>query len=439
MIRRPFVIALLLAWPAGLAAAQPRLTLADAVARARAGNADVRIATAAEREAQAGVALARAGYLPSVEISEGWQRSNHPVFVFSSLLAQRQFGAADFAIDALNRPDAMPNLRAAVSVEQAVFDLATVAGMRAAALSRDLAATSRAVVAQDLAVAVTSAYGAVLAAEAATRAADGAVVAAEADRTRARRRHDAGMVTLADVLQIEVALARAQEQRIRSAAEATIARAKLNQVMGEPLETAFVLDDTPPDRLADVADRAALETAALEARPEMTRSALQEQLAQAVVAQAKAAFMPRVVVQGGWEANGDGWGSRASSWSTGIVARMPIFRGGADQARLGQARQAAVARGIERERLADAVRLDVRIATARVEAARAAGAVSHAAVAQARESQRIIRDRYDAGLADVTALLRAAEAVQQAEARQWASDVDITMAAAMLARALGRS
>lgn len=438
MIRRPLVLALVLAWPAAVAPAQSRLTLADAIAKARRDNPEVRAAATAEREAAAGVSLARSGLLPSVELSESWQRGNHPVFVFSTLLAQRQFGAANFAIDALNRPDAVPNLRTAVTVEQVVFDQGSRAGVRAATLGRDLATTGRTVVAQDLAVAVTSVYGAVLAADAATRAEDGAIAAGEADLARARRRHEAGLATLADVLHVEVVLAATRERRIRSAGEATVARARLNQLMGEALDAPLVLDDTPSAPTPDVGDIAALEAAALDARPEVARSALQEQMARAVVSQARAAFLPRVVVQGGWEANGDGWASRATSWTAGVVARVPLFRGGADQARLTQARQTAEVRAIQRAQMADAVRLDVRVAVARLEAARAAEAVSRAAVTQAREGHRIVRDRYDAGLTDVAALLRGAETVQQAEARQSAAAVEITMAAAMLARALGQ-
>ena len=80
----------------------------------------------------------------------------------------------------------------------------------------------------------------------------------------------------------------------------------------------------------------------------------------------------------------------------------------------------------------------MRVAAARLEAARAAEGVGRAAVTQARESHRIVRDRYDGGLADVAALLAAAEAVQQAEARHAAARVEVTVAAATLSRALGK-
>src|SRR5580765_2266120 len=126
MIRRPamylLVAALGLAPPA---TAQTPLTLTEAIGRARAQNPDAGSAAAAEREAAERVTQARAGYWPRVDVAESWQRGNQPVFVFSSLLAQRQFTAADFALGALNYPDALDNFRTAVMVEQSLFDGAT--------------------------------------------------------------------------------------------------------------------------------------------------------------------------------------------------------------------------------------------------------------------------------------------------------------------------
>ena len=61
-----------------------------------------------------------------------------------------------------------------------------------------------------------------------------------------------------------------------------------------------------------------------------------------------------------------------------------------------------------------------------------------AAVAQARESQRIIRDRYEAGLAGVSDVLRAAEALLDAELQHTSAQVDVVIEAAALDRAVGR-
>ena len=102
-------------WTAGLlatlllappASAQSPLSLSEAIARAKAHNPDAGSAAAAEREAAERVTQARSGYFPKVDVAESWQRGNNPVFVFSSRLAQRRFTEADFALDALNHPDA---------------------------------------------------------------------------------------------------------------------------------------------------------------------------------------------------------------------------------------------------------------------------------------------------------------------------------------------
>ncbi len=82
--------------------------------------------------------------------------------------------------------------------------------------------------------------------------------------------------------------------------------------------------------------------------------------------------------------------------------------------------------------------VDVVAALQQVTTARARQTVGAAAVAQARESQRIIRDRFDAGLAPVTDVLRAASAVLDADARRVTALVDLVTGTARLNLALGR-
>ena len=438
MIRRllPLALAALTVVPLP-ALAQPRLSLADALARAAAGNADVRVAAAAEDEARARVRQARAGQLPSLDVSESWQRGNQPVFVFGSLLAQRAFGAADFPLDAVNSPDPVRNFRTALSVEAPILDAATRAGTRAASVGLEVASAQRRLVGHELAMAVTSAYGRVLTAAATRRVLAASLDSAAADRARARNRRDAGVATEADVLQMDLHVAATRERQLGATVDEAEARARLNQLINAPLESEFALDEAQGD-VADTTPLADLERAAVNDRVELRVAALHDQLADAAAAAARAAFLPRVSALGTWEANGSAWTSRASSWTVGAVARVNLFRGFQDQARLAEAKALQARRAAERERVETAVRVDVRVAAARLDAARASLAVGQAAVAQARESQRIVRDRYEHGLADVTALLRAAEALQDAEARHAAARVGVTIASATLARAVGR-
>ena len=360
------------------------------------------------------------------------------MFVFSSLLSRRQFSAANFAIDALNHPDAIDNFRAGFNVEQSVFDRTTSANVRAASIGRDLAATGKQLVDQDLTTAVTEAFGRVLIAGGVARSAAASVETARADRELAGNRRDAGRVTDADVLQLDVYLARTQQLQVQATSDERIARARLNQLMGEPLETAFVLNLTPPEVAFDTTNPAALEAEALKGRPEIAIATLQEQLAATTVTAARATFLPQVAAQAGWEWNGGTWNSRSSSWVAGAVARINLFHGFADRSRLAEARELAGRRAVEKGKAETMARLDVQIAIARLDAARASEAVGRAAADQARESRRIIRDRYESGLTDPASLLRAAEAVQQADTQQVIARVNVLTATAALQRAIGK-
>ena len=199
------------------------------------------------------------------------------------------------------------------------------------------------------------------------------------------------------------------------------------------------LDPTLPATAIDITNTAGLEDEAVKNRPEVALAMQQEQLAAAEVDAAQAAFLPYVAAQGAWELNGGAWNSRSSSWVAGAVARINVFHGLADKGRLAEARELARRRAIEKGKAETMARLDVQIAIARLEAARASEAVGRAAADQARESRRIIRDRYESGLTDAAMLLRAADAVQQADTQQIAARVNVLTATATLQRAIGRS
>ncbi len=432
---------LLIALGAGPVAAQERLTLDAAVHRALAHNPAVRAADAGVGEAAARTTQARSGYLPRLSLVETAQRGNQPVFAFSSLLAARQFTASDFRLDALNNPDPVTSFHTGLVVDQPIFDgFRTSAALRVADLSRQVAESQGTQTREDLVLAVTRAYGQVVQAAAGRRAAEAAVQASEEDVARAERRRDAGLATEADVLALRVQLAEMRERQIREASDETVARAQLNQAMGESLDQEYVLEEVAPTS-ASTASVADLEREALSARPELKAVQLQESLARESQRLARSSFYPTLSFQGYFDLNSNvvAFANRASAWMVGAQLQWNLFSGLADVGRLREAGYAAARAGADRERIETAVRVDVRTALARVQAAAARQQVGQAAVAQARESQRIIRDRYDAGMASVNDVLRAANALLDAESQQIAAGVDLLVSNAMLERALGRT
>ena len=419
------------------AAAQTRLTLEDAIRRAQDDTPDARALASSIEEAEARVQGAQSGFWPRIDVSESVQRGNQPVFVFGSLLSQRKFTAANFAIPALNHPEPVTNTRTAIALDQQVFNAGlTTLSVEAARMGGEVARAARDVRRQDLAFRAAQAFVRVLQLEAAARATDAAVTAADSDRQRARARREVGLVTEADVLAVEVHLADMQQRQIASAGDLAVARIELAETVGLPLGDA-VVPVRPAPREAPV-DGDALLRDALTTHPQRRQATLDVQLADNGRRTARAGLLPTVGVQAGWEFNGATLGTQQSSWVVGAEVRMNVFRGFADRARTAEQSHAYVRAAAERERVERRIEVDVRAALAQLAAARGREEVGRAALAQARESQRIIRDRYENGLATVTDVLRAAEATLGAESRATQAEMDVILQTVALDRALGR-
>jgi outer membrane protein TolC len=441
------------AGPAAAGAPQDRLTLAEAMASVRAANPALRAARAAADEAAEQVPQARAGHRPRLDLSESWQRGNQPVFVFGSLLAQQRFAQENFDLARLNRPDPIGNFRTALTAEQLVFDGGQArAAVRGAELGRDIARSAVAQAESDLELATARAYGAVLEAAARQRAAEAAVAAATDDVRTATDRRDIGVGTEADLLALEVHLAQMRARTLAAGADESVARGMLNRLMGVPLDRVYVLDEPrgvpgaggargePVETIETPEAIERMEARALETRPESRRAAFEVDLARARVRGATAALLPQVAVQGAYEWNGGTFASRAPAWSIGTQARVNLsglFGGSGDLARRRAAASAVVRAEAARADVEAGIRLDVRAAVARLQSSEARQAVGVAVAAQARESQRMIRDRYEAGLADVGAVLRAAQAMLDAEALRMTTAIDAQLDRAALAHAVG--
>jgi outer membrane protein TolC len=370
-------------------------------------------------------------------VIETVQRGNQPVFVFGSLLSQRHFTAANFAIPALNHPDPITNTRTAVTVEQPIFEAGlTRLGVEAARLDRDLATTGRDAAQQDLAFRAAEAFVRMLQLEATVRATEAAVAAAESDRQRSRARRAVGLVTEADVLSVDVHLADMRQRQITASGDLTVARIQLAEAVGVPL-TASIVPVRPASRPAP-ADEEALVREALAIHPQHREADLKVHLADIARRSASAVLLPRVGVQGGWEFNGATFGDQQSSWVVGAEVRVNVFRGFADTARIAETRQAHLRATAELERVDRSIEVNIRGALARLAAARGREEAGRAALTQARESQRIVRDRYECGLATVADVLRAAEATLDAESRATAAEMDAILQSVALDRALGR-
>jgi outer membrane protein TolC len=421
-------------WLAAPLAAQTPLTIGDAVRTALQKHPTMEAAASQIRAAGSRIEQARAGNLPKVFYSESWARSDNPVFVFSSLLGQHQFSESNFAIGPLNRPDSLNNFQSQVALEQKIYDWGAVKSqVRSAELGRDIAREQeRGAQMALMARLIRAYYGAVLA-QASLNTAKEAVKSAEADAQRARNFRDAGMSTDADVLSIQVHLANVREQQIRRGYDVKVAMAALNEALGLPLDTPQSLaSPLTPGRLA-AETAAAYEKAAEQNRPELKQTQQAAEIAEQQTSAAKAALLPQFSVRGAFEANRQQFVTKGgANWYVGASMRWNLFDGFANRARVAEAKAIVETAQAQRKVAEQGVRLEVFKAWADTRSAEERLGVSAAAVTQAEESLRITKNRYEAGLATVTDLLRNEIALLDARTRNLAAIHDQRLAMTQL-------
>jgi len=430
--------------PAVCAYGQQTLSLHDAVALGLKQNPALAASAAGSGAAAARTEQAKAGRLPSVLYNESWSRSDNPVFVFGSLLNQRQFGPQNFDIGTLNRPAFLDNFRSLVSVTQTVYDGGVTASrIESARLGQRLAAQQDRQTQAETIAAILRAYAGNVLAEERLKVAEQAVRSVEADLTKAESLLNSGMTTDMDVLSIRVHLAAVREERIRATADRNVARASLNDALGLPLDSEHQLTTglgMPASAVAAATSRqqASLEQQAKESRPEVQEAQLATNLASSENRSARNARKPTVTLQGAFEADRQQFVQKGgANWLVGVSLNWQVFNGFADRSKVAETTHLAKRAVAEEARIDSAVRIQVRRAYADLQAAGERIETARAAVAESEESLRITRNRYQAGMSTVTDLIRNETAVLETSTRYLAALHDQRVAAAALEYAAG--
>ena len=427
---------LCLIWPL---AAQETLSLPQAVQLALRENKAMEASKSIAKGSEAHTRGARSGYYPTLNYKESATRSNNPVFVFSSLLTQQQFGTENFQIGTLNRPNALDNFHSSLVAEQTLFDGGqTKHAIQASRILEQAASVDVQHTETEVTYAAVRAYLDAVLSEAEWKAAEEAVTSAEADLQRAENIHQAGMSTDADVFSIRVHLARVKEQQIRRTADLAIARAALNDALGQPLDkqydltTALTRSAAQPDALQ------AFEKQAQDKRPEQLRMKYASDLAAAQLARERSALFPIISVQAAFEADRQTFVTRGgANWTVAASLNWNLFNGFRDKEQIEEAHQNLLGAKAAQKRMSSGVSLEVRRAWEERRAATERIAVSEATVAQAQESLRITQNRYQAGLSTVTDLLRTEAALLDSRSEYLSALHDQRMATVQLDVAAG--
>jgi len=440
MGRRAFILIwLCLGWGlTALAAALP-LNLGEAMLLALKHNPALKAAGMTVETAEADLAKARARFLPTVNFNETYNFSDNPTQVFMSKLNQRVFTGQDFLLNNLNNPNAFGNFRTGLVMRQPLFQAGEAyLGYKQARLGREMAAAYVLSCRQQLLFQVTQAYFGLQLAQEKLAVVEQARRTAAAHLKIAQTRFKAGTVVRSDVLSAEVHLARLTQEEMTAASQVKIGRSALGTVVGlaeageRPLAPAPREPAPLPPKLDD------LRQTAQQKRPDLKQLELAARVAQQESSKAHFNYLPRLHVVAEYDVDQRRlFGASADSYTVMALLNFNLFNGLADLARVKETRaKESQARDLKRD-LEDRVRHQVTEAILNLKTAHERLQVAKAAVAQARESLRLIRLRYESGLTILVDLLNAEDATKNAELSRVAALFDTYLAQAGLDLALG--
>lgn len=435
---------LLLAPPASAAAGETaraetppvRLTLDDALVRARETSARLASFTALARAASEGVRGAGAGRRPDLDVSASYTRnSNVPELALASP------GSPPRTLFP-NLPDSW---RTHAGARFPLYTGGRVGSEIAAATEMERATLSdRAAAGNDLAAETQIAYVNVLFARENARVLTEAVASYEAHLKDARNRQDLGLSASNETLAVMVEREQAELARLQSANGAAVAMANLLRLVGLPPGTAVELDPAPEAWNQGLDEAEELVKRAASGRPELEALRARIRSLEAAEKVARSSSRPQAGLEAGWDYTNPNlryvpWEAKfRSSWSVGIGVNWRILDGGRSSASAAQAQAQAEALRAQLSDLESRIRLDVTTRRLELETALAGRAVARRGIEAGRDGLRVARDRYKEGVLSSSELLDAETRLLRAELDASLTEARIQVAMANLARAVGR-
>jgi len=389
--------------PAELLKPGATITLAQVVDIALQNNPLTRTSYLLALSAAAQLGSKRAPYYPSVDLSASALKTNQPQD--PSVTGTQDYYGASATLDYLlldmggrsaNADDARYGLIAADWTHNATI--------------------------QNVILGVEMTYVQYVNAKAQLEASQSNVKSAEAALDAATGRHDAGVGTIADVLQARTALSQAQLLFQTYQGQVLALRGALATAMGLPANTPYDVGvlpaQVPLDRGTDAADQ--LIATARARRPDLAAARALVEKADAHIRAVRSDGLPTLSLSGG--ANRTWVGAAASPgyqdyWSARLLVTFPLFTGFANTYDIRKAKDDAEAARSQADTLEQQVILEVWTSYYYFQTATQLVKTSRDLLASAEQSERVALGRYREGVGTIVDLLTAQSALASARSQ----------------------
>ena len=422
---RCLVIASLLFVPVAAVAENLQQAWADAIASHN------QLAAAAARRDAAGLNLesAQAERWPQLGVSSSFtQLDEAPRFDFGGgTTSQQLFDNDNF-------------LQAGVQVSLPLYAGGAInAGVGAAEYTAEASSEHYETVLQDIKLGTGEHYIQVLRAESALEVAESNVRTLRAQTELARKRYEVGAVPKNDFLAASVALADAEQRKLQAENRLDFARAAYNRYLDRPFEQPVSLDpDLDIDGLVPPGETLeSLILTAAEQRDELAAMAAEANALRENSAAIRARSRPQLALTGGYMYLENAFLDADEFWMAGVTFQWSLFNAGRNRDRAAALERQALAVSHTRSDLMSSISLQVRQAWNDRREAEARTRVAEAAVDQAIENLRVVRNRYEAGASANIEVLDAETLRQQALNNRDNARYGLALAKLRLARAVG--
>ncbi len=415
-----------------------RLSLQDAFKYALEHNPVILKAVAQEEKAHAHVFKSISAFLPKLNVELGYTRSNNPVKVFSDKLNQADFKASDFDLDILNNPGYRSAWQARFIMTQPVFNQGReIIGYKTSRILEEMSGLGLKGAGQDVLFNVERSYCQALLAREKVNVLEAALQTALSHERLAGKRYETGLVLKSDVLSARVQRSSIERELFKARSDYKIAMAALNRAMGLGQDNVWELSLLDNEKK----EPGALDVLIAKAkrfRPEFLLARDKAKISSYMHKQAMFRFLPSINLHGIYQSDRENLAYfGGDSWMFMATVSMNIFNGFGDKANLDEASAEVRRARAGLEEAAQAIELEVRKAYYDFLTAKKQLRVARESVSQARESQKILKNRYGNGLALMVELLAADTNVKMTMLEEAKARFDARLSWSRLKRKVG--
>jgi outer membrane protein TolC len=385
---------------------------------------DVKIARSDEEVARSSVSLARSPWLPSVDLygNETWLRYQ-PEAKFGALTA---FTAQDkFLTYGVRATQVLYDFgKTSSSIDAATY------GLKAREIET-VRAKNRA------ALEFIIAYYDLLESEKLFQVAGEEVQRYEAHKKDAEARYSAGVVTKNEVLEADVTLADSRQRYLTADNLRSLRASRLNSLLLRPLNDPVQLEEVKKTPSAGITLEEAWVVAESES-PEIRVIDAGILAKEESIKSVQAEYMPNFFLSGGYEYQQNQYMVHQDNWSLIAGVNINLSSGGATSSRVSMGKGELLSLRITRDKIVDAVRLDVKSAYLDLQSSAQKIDVMKTSVAQAEENLRLQRLRYQEGVGTALEVLDAVTLLTAAQTNSWKALYGFERAEAGLLYSMGR-